>query len=167
MSDNAVQLIHQFVDAKGIKDIDHWIEKYPPDQKQSAVMSALMIVQEQQGYLSPESMDAVAAYLDMPNIAVYEVASFYSMYALRPTGRHAVNVCTNVSCLLRDSAGVVHHLEKKLGIKLGDTTPDGRFTLKAVECLGACVNAPMMQVDHDYHERLTPERIDAALEEYP
>ena len=167
MSDNAVQLIHQFVDAKGIKDIDHWIEKYPHDQKQSAVMSALMIVQDQQGYLSPESMDAVAEYLDMPNIAVYEVASFYSMYALKPTGRHAVNVCTNVSCLLRDSAGVVRHLENKLGIKLGETTPDGRFTLKAVECLGACVNAPMMQVDRDYHEHLTPERIDAALEEYP
>ncbi len=167
MSQNAAQLIHQFVDANGIKDIDHWINKYPKDQKQSAVMSALMIVQDQQGCLSPESMDAVAEYLGMPKIAVYEVASFYSMYALTPTGRHSVDVCTNVSCLLRGSAAVVSHLEKKLGIKCGETTEDGRFTLKVVECLGACVHAPMMQVDRDYHEHLTPERIDAALEEYP
>ena len=167
MSENKALLIHRFVDADGIKNIDHWISKYPSDQKQSAVMSALMTVQEQQGYLSPESMDAVAEYLNMPAIAVYEVASFYSMYALKPKGRHSVDVCTNVSCLLRDSASVVNHLEKKLGIKLGETTGDGRFTLKAVECLGACVNAPMMQIDKDYHELLTPERIDAALEEYP
>ena len=167
MSENKALLIHRFVDADGIKNIDHWISKYPSDQKQSAVMSALMTVQEQQGYLSPESMDAVAEYLNMHAIAVYEVASFYSMYALKPKGRHSVDVCTNVSCLLRDSASVVNHLEKKLGIKLGETTGDGRFTLKAVECLGACVNAPMMQIDKDYHELLTPERIDAALEEYP
>lgn len=166
MSQNVAQLIHQFVDAKGIQDIDHWIGKYPNDQKQSAVMSALMIVQDQQGCLSPESMDAVAEYLGMSNIAVYEVASFYSMYVLKPQGRHSVNVCTNVSCLLRDSAAVVSHLENKLGIKCGETTEDGRFTLQAVECLGACVNAPMMQVDKDYHEHLTPERIDAALEDY-
>ncbi len=166
MSENKALLIHRFVDAEGIKNIDHWIAKYPSDQKQSAVMSALMTVQEQQGCLSPESMDAVAEYLGMPAIAVYEVASFYSMYELKPTGRHSVNVCTNVSCLLRDSGAVVEHLEKKLNVKLGGTTEDGRFTLKAVECLGACVNAPMMQVDKDYHEHLTPERIDAALEEY-
>lgn len=166
MSDNTAKLIHQFVDAAGMQSIDHWIEKYPENERQSAVMSALMTVQEQQGHLTSEAMDAVADYLRMPSIAVYEVASFYSMYMLKPCGRHMIDVCTNISCMLRNSAAVVAHLEQKLNIKLGDTTADGRFTLRAVECLGACVNAPMMQVDKDYHENLTPEKIDAALEEY-
>ena len=166
MSDNSAKLIHQFVSAAGVLRIDEWIAKYPVDQKQSAVMEALMVVQGENGYLTPAAMDAVAEYLAMPAISVYEVASFYSMYQLKPVGRHLVNVCTNISCLLRDSAAVVDHLEKKLDIKLGETTDDGRFTLRSVECLGACVNAPMMQVDKDYHESLTPEKIDAALEQY-
>ncbi len=166
MSDSSVKLIHQFVSVAGIQNIDEWVAKYPVDEKQSAVMEALMVVQGENGYLTPEAMDAVAQYLDMPAISVYEVASFYSMYELKPVGRHSVNVCTNISCLLRDSAAVVNHLESKLGIKMGETTPDGRFTLRSVECLGACVNAPMMQVDKDYHENLTPEKIDMALEDY-
>lgn len=166
MSDNSAKLIHQFVTAAGIQRIDEWIAKYPADEKQSAVMEALMIVQGENGYLTPAAMDAVAEYLQMPAISVYEVASFYTMYETKPIGRHLVNVCTNISCLLRDSAAVVDHLEKKLDIKLGGTTEDGRFTLRAVECLGACVNAPMMQVDRDYHENLTPEKIDAALDQY-
>lgn len=167
MSQNSAKLIHQFVTEQGVKEIDHWIAKYPADEKQSAVMSALMTVQEQNGHLTPESMDAVAEYLDMPAIAVYEVASFYSMYQLKPVGRHSINVCTSISCLLRDSDAVVSHLEKKLDIKLGETTQDGRFTLRSVECLGACVNAPMMQVNKEYHESLTAEKIDAVLEQYP
>jgi NADH-quinone oxidoreductase subunit E len=167
MSDHSAISMHHYVDAVGMKSIDEWVSKYPPNEKQSAVMSALMIVQEQNGHLTPESMNAVAHYLEMPAIAVYEVASFYSMYKRKPCGRHDINVCTNISCLLRDSAAVVSHLEKKLGVTMGETTPDGRFTLRAVECLGACVNAPMMQIDKDYHETLTPEKIDAALEQYP
>lgn len=166
MSDHSAQLMRQFVTAAGIKEIDRWIAKYPKNEKQSAVMSALMVVQEEQGYLTKEMMDAVAVYLDMPSIAVYEVATFYTMYEHEPIGRHLVNVCTNISCKLRNSAAVVEHLEKKLAIKLGETTEDGLFTLRAVECLGACVNAPMMQVDKDYHENLTPDKIDAVLEQY-
>jgi len=166
MSDSSAQLIHQFLTVAGIQHIDEWVAKYPADEKQSAVMEALMVVQSENGYLTPAAMDAVAQYLEMPAISVYEVATFYSMYELKPVGRHSVNVCTNISCLLRDSAAVVDHLESKLGIKMGETTPDGRFTLRSVECLGACVNAPMMQVDKDYHENLTPDKIDAALEQY-
>ena len=166
MSENSSKVLHQFISAEAIQDIDDWISKYPADQKQSAVMSALRIVQEEHGFLSTQLMDAIADYLDMAPIAVYEVASFYTMYEQKPVGKHTVNVCTNISCLLRDSAGVVDHLQKKLGITLGGTTDDGRFTLRSVECLGACVNAPMMQVDKDYHENLTAESIDAVLEQY-
>ncbi|KTD42585.1 NADH-quinone oxidoreductase subunit NuoE [Legionella parisiensis] len=166
MSDNSAKILHQLVSASRIKDIDHWIAKYPKDQKQSAVMSTLRIVQEEHGHLTTELMDAVAEYLEMPSIAVYEVASFYTMYEHKQVGRHSINVCTNISCMLRDSAAIVNYLEKKLSIKLGETTDDGRFTLRSVECLGACVNAPMMQVDKDYHENLTPESIDKVLEEY-
>jgi len=146
-------------------EIDTWIAKYPADQKQSAVMAALRIAQEQNaGCLSTELMDAVAAYLDMPAMAVYEVATFYSMYRLQPVGRHEFNVCTNISCMLRGSDEIVAHLEKRLGIKLGETSADGRFTLREVECLGACVNAPVMRVARDYHEHLTPELIDRLLD---
>lgn len=166
MSDNTAKALNEFVSAEGMRDIDHWIAKYPAEQRQSAVMSALRIVQEEHGYLTSELMDSIAAYLDMAPIAVYEVASFYTMYEHKPVGKHLVNVCTNISCLLRDSAAVVDHLQNKLGIKLGETTTDGRFTLRSVECLGACVNAPMMQVNKDYHENLTTESIDAVLEQY-
>lgn len=162
MSEN----LTQFVSAERMQDIDHWIAKYPTDQKQSAVMAALMIVQEEHGHLTPELMDAVAIYLEMPAIAVYEVASFYSMYEQKACGRNIVNVCTNISCKLRDCDAIVQHLEDKLAIRLGETTSDGRFTLRSVECLGACVNAPMMQVNKEYHENLTAETVDAILEQY-
>ncbi len=146
-------------------DIDGWVAKYPPDRKQSAVMAALRVAQEQNGgWLSRELIDAVAEYLEMPPIAVYEVATFYSMYELEPVGRHKICVCTNISCMLRGSDEVVAHLEKRLGIKLGETTPDGKFTLKEVECLGACVGAPMFEVAKQYHENLTPEKIDVILD---
>ncbi|MDI9818935.1 MULTISPECIES: NADH-quinone oxidoreductase subunit NuoE [unclassified Legionella] len=167
MSESSAKLLRQLVSSAGMDEIDQWIAKYPADEKQSAVMRALMVVQEEHGYLTSEQMDAVAEYLDMPAIAVYEVASFYTMYEHKPLGRHLVNVCTNISCKLCGSAEIVGHLEKKLGIKLGETTSDGRYTLRSVECLGACANAPMMQVNKDYHENLTPDdMIDKILEQY-
>jgi NADH-quinone oxidoreductase subunit E len=152
------------ISAAGRTEIDRWLTKYPANQKQSAVMAALRIVQEENGgWLTRERMDAVAAYLNMPPIAVYEVATFYSMYEHKPVGKHKICVCTNVSCLLRGCEEIVAHLENKLGIKMGETTPDGKFTLKEVECLAACGNAPMFQIGNDYHEDLTPEKIDAIL----
>ncbi len=144
-------------------EIDRWVAKYPPERKSSAVMAALRIVQEHHGWLTPERVEAVANYLDMPAIAAMEVATFYSMYDLKPVGRHKVCVCTNICCLLNGSERVIEHLEKKLGIKVGETTADGKVTLKEVECLGACVNAPMMQIGREYHENLTPEKIDQIL----
>lgn len=153
------------ISAASKADIDNWIAKYPPEQKQSAVMAALRIVQDQNGgYLTNELIEAVAEYLDMQPIAVYEVATFYSMYELKPVGRHKICVCTNISCMLCGSDQVVAHLQNRLGIKLGETSADGRFTLKEVECLGACVNAPMLQIGNQYHENLTPEKLDHILD---
>jgi len=144
--------------------IDRWIAKYPPEQKQSAVMGALSLVQEANGgSLTTELMDAVADYLEMQPIAVYEVATFYSMYELKPVGRHKLCVCTNVSCMLRGSDDIVAHLKNKLGIGFGETTDDKKVTLKEVECLGACGGAPMMQIGREYHEDLTPEKLDEIL----
>jgi len=149
------------------EEIDHWVAKFPPDRKRSAVISALHAVQhENQGHLTADLMDAVAEYLGLPNILVYEVASFYSMFETKPVGRHHISVCTNISCMLRGSQEVVDHIEKKLGIKTGDSTPDGRIYLKREEeCLAACCGAPMMMVDHVYHENLTPQSIDKILDE--
>lgn len=146
-------------------EIDAWIAKYPVEWKQSAVMAALRVVQDANGgSLTNELMNDVAAYLDMPQIAVYEVATFYSMYELKPVGKHKICVCTNVSCMINDSDRIVDHLEQKLGIRMGGTTADGRFTLKEVECLGACGGAPMFQIGQQYYENLTPEIIDSILE---
>ena len=146
-------------------EIDDWLRRFPEDQRQSAVLGALRAVQHEHGYLSTGMMDAVAAYIDMPEIAVYEVASFYSMYELKPVGRHTIAVCTNISCMLRGSERIVEHIENRLGIKTGESTPDGKFYLKREEeCLAACCGAPMMQVNHVYHEHLTPERVDEILD---
>lgn len=161
---NAVAKTNELINAASRAEIDQWVAKYPADQKQSAVMAALRIVQDQNGgWLTNELMDAVADYLQMPKIAVYEVATFYSMYELEPVGRHKICVCTNISCMLRGSDQVVAHLENKLGIKLGETAADKRFTLKEVECLGACCGAPMMQIGRTYYENLTPQKIDDIL----
>jgi NADH-quinone oxidoreductase subunit E len=155
----------ELISAASKADIDNWIAKYPPEQKQSAVMAALRIVQDQNGgYLTNDLIEAVAEYLDMQAIAVYEVATFYSMYELKPVGRHKICVCTNISCMLCGSDQVVAHLQNRLGIRLGETSADGRFTLKEVECLGACVNAPMLQIGNQYHENLTPEKLDQILD---
>lgn len=148
-----------------IAEIDVWVAKYPADQKQSAVMGALHAVQDDNnGSLTTELMDAIADYLEMPAIAVYEVATFYSMYELKPVGKHKIAVCTNISCLLCGSDEIVDHLNNKLGVKFGQTTEDGRFTLKEVECLGACGGAPMFQIGKTYYENLTTEKVDQILD---
>jgi NADH-quinone oxidoreductase subunit E len=146
--------------------IDAWIAKYPADQKKSAVLSALQAAQEQNGgWVTRELMDAVADYLDMPPVLVYEVGSFYSMLELEPVGRNMVALCTNISCMLCGAESLVEHVEKRLGIKLGETTSDGRITLKMEEeCLAACSAGPMMTVNGHYHEKLTPEKVDAILD---
>lgn len=147
-------------------EIDAWIAKYPPEQKQSAVLSALTVAQEQNGgWVSRELMDAVADYLDMPKVRVYEVGTFYSMIELEPVGRNMIALCTNLSCMLCGSGNIVSHVENKLGIKLGETTSDGRITLKLEEeCLAACAGAPMMAVNGHYHEHLTSEKVDEILD---
>ena len=149
--------------------IDEWVAKYPPERKQSALLAALREAQhENNGFFTTPLMDAVADYLGLPKIAVYEVASFYSMFETKPVGRHSVSVCTNISCMLRGSDDVVTYIERKLGTKTGETTPDGRIYLKPEEeCLAACCGAPMMMVDHVYHEHLTPAKIDEILDALP
>ena len=149
------------------EEIDHCVAKFPPERKRSAVISALHAVQhENNGFLTADLMDAVAEYLGLANIHVYEVASFYSMFETKPVGRHHVSICTNISCMLRGSQQIVDHVEKKLGIKVGESTADGRIYLKREEeCLAACVNAPMLMVDHVYHENLTPASVDQILDE--
>lgn len=146
-------------------DIDNWVAKYPSDQKCSAIIPALHVVQDtHNGWLTDDLIEAVADYLEMPRIAAFEVATFYSMYELKPIGKHKLCVCTNVSCMLNGSHEVVKHLQDKLKINFGETTSDGKYTLKEVECLGACVNAPVMQIGREYHERLTPKKVDEILE---
>lgn len=147
-------------------EIDHWVAKFPQGRQRSAVIAALRAAQHQnEGYLTPELMDAIAEYLDLPSVQVYEVASFYSMFETDPVGRIHVSVCTNISCMLNGSESIVEHVEKKLGIKTGQSTPDGKIFLKCEEeCLAACNNAPMMMVDHKYYENLTPEKVDEILD---
>ncbi len=148
-------------------EIDEWIGRFPTGRHRSAVLSALRFTQEQNnGFLTPELMDGVAEYLRLPSIQVYEVASFYSMFETHPCGRHHVSICTNISCMLNGAEDLVAHCEKKLNIKLGESTPDGRiFLKKEEECLAACTGAPMMMVDHVFHEYLTPEKVDKVLDE--
>jgi NADH-quinone oxidoreductase subunit E len=148
-------------------EIDEWIGRFPTGKQRSAVLSALRFTQEQNnGFLTPELMDGVAEYLRLPAVQVYEVATFYSMFETHPCGRHHVSICTNISCMLNGAEDLVKHCEKKLGIKLGESTPDGRIFLKQEEeCLAACTGAPMMMVDHVFHEYLTPEKVDKVLDE--
>ena len=147
-------------------EIDHWVAKFPPGRQRSASLSALRAAQEQNaGFLTADLMDAVAEYLQLPPIQVYEVASFYSMFEIHPCGRHHVSICTNISCMLRGGEELFEHAQRKLGIRGNQSTPDGRIFLKREEeCLAACTGAPMMMVDHVFHENLTPERLDAILD---
>lgn len=146
--------------------IDRWLEKYPANQKRSGVLYALRIAQEENGgWLTTQLMDAVADYLGIPHIAVYEVATFYSMYDLKPLGKIKVKICTSISCALKGSDKIIAHLRDRLGINIGETTTNGVFTLKEVECLAACGNAPVVQInDRDYIEDVTPEKIDVELD---
>ena len=148
------------------EEIDHWVAKFPAGRHRSAVIGALHAAQhENGGFLTPEIMTAVAEYLKLPPIQVFEVASFYSMFETKPVGRHSISVCTNISCMLRGGDDMLAHVEKRLGIKAGQSTPDGKFYLKVEEeCLAACCGAPMLMIDHIYHENLTPKSIDEILE---
>ncbi len=147
--------------------IDHWVAKFPPDRKRSALIQALFAAQEQNGgYLTDALIVAVARYLDLPQVWAFEVASFYSMFETKPVGRHNVAICTNISCWLNGAEGIVKHCEKKLGVKLGESTPDGRIYLKTEEeCLAACCGAPMMVVNGHYHENLDAAKVDEILDE--
>ena len=149
-----------------IKEIEHWKSRFPEGRQRSAVISALHAVQhENHGYLTAEQMNAVADYLELPTIQVYEVATFYSMFQTREVGRNEVAICTNVSCMLRGSDDIVEHVENKLGVRLGESTPDGRVFLKQEEeCIAACCGAPVMMVNHKYHENLSKEQVDEILD---
>lgn len=147
--------------------IDREIAKYPPEQKQSAVMAALAIAQEQQGWLSPEAIEAVANYLGMAPMAAYEVASFYNMYDLKPVGKYKLTVCTNLPCMLSGGVDAGEYLKQKLGIGYNETTADGKFTLKEGECMGACGDAPVMLVNNrQMCSCMLPEQIDKLLAEF-
>ncbi len=146
--------------------IDREVAKYPADRKQSAVMMALIIAQDEKGWLATETMDAVAGYLGMAPVAVYEVASFYGMYNLKPTGKHKLTICTCLPCGLQGSLAAADHLKAKLGIDFGETTADGRFTLKEGECMGACAMAPVVLVNNKkMHDYMSNEKIDALLKD--
>jgi len=152
--------------AEALRRIDRELAKYPPERKASAVMSALAIAQDEKGYLTPELMAFIADLLGMPPIAVEEVATFYTMYDLAPVGRFKLCICTNLPCALRGANESVEHLKSKLGIRLGETTPDGRFTLKEGECFGACGDAPVMLVNNKTMKSfMTPDALDAYLAE--
>lgn len=147
--------------------IDEWVKKYPEGKQRSAAVAALRIVQKHHdGWVSKPLMTAIARYLDIPPVWVYEVATFYDMIERKPVGQYKISICTNLSCHLCGAQKVVSHLKHRLGIGLGETTPDGKITLKGVECLAACANAPMCQVnDEEYHLDLTPQKIDQMLKD--
>jgi NADH-quinone oxidoreductase subunit E len=157
----------QLLSEETVREIDQWVAKFPPGRQRSACIAALRAAQEQNhGHLTADLMDAIAEYLKLPPIQVYEVARFYSMFETHPCGRHHVSICTNISCMLNGAEDLVAHAEQKLGIKLNESTSDGRIFLKREEeCLAACTGAPMMMVDHVFHEHLTAERLDAILDE--
>jgi NADH-quinone oxidoreductase subunit E len=149
-----------------LKKIDQAIAKYPREQKQSAVMAALTVAQDEKGHLSPQVMDFVAGYLGMAPIAVYEVASFYAMYDLKPVGKHKLCICTNLPCALSGAEDAAQHLKKKLGIDWNETTADGRFTFKEGECFGACGDAPVMLLNNKTMlSFMTPDKIDKWISE--
>lgn len=151
---------------ESLTKIDREIAKYPPAQKQSAVMAALAIAQDETGWLAKEAIEFVAGYLGMPAIAVFEVASFYNMYDLQPVGKYKLTVCTNLPCALSGGVHAADYVKKKLGIDFNETTADGKFTLKEGECMGACGDAPVMLVNNKrMHCFMTPEEIDRLLEE--
>ncbi|MDA8561892.1 NADH-quinone oxidoreductase subunit NuoE [Gammaproteobacteria bacterium] len=161
MAENSICILSP----KIINQIDNWLKRYPVDQKRSGVIEALRFVQEEHGHLTEPLMNAVADHLEISKISVYEVATFYHMFYLKPIGKHVLDVCTNISCMLRDVEKISLYCKKKLKIDWGETTADGKYTLQQAECLGACANAPVIQVGKKYYEDLTPEKIDKMLDE--
>lgn len=152
--------------AESLKKIDREVAKYPPDQKRSAVMAALIIAQDEKGWLATETLDAVAQILDMAPVAVYEVATFYNMYDLAPTGKYKLTVCTCLPCGLQGALDAADYLKEKLGIGFGETTPDGRFTLKEGECMGACAMSPVVLVNNKRMcDFMSKERLDVLIDE--
>ncbi|HTP60574.1 MAG TPA: NADH-quinone oxidoreductase subunit NuoE [Burkholderiales bacterium] len=152
--------------AASLQKIDREVAKYPADQKQSAVMGALIVAQDEKGWLSTETMDEVADYLGMASVAVYEVATFYGMYNLKPTGKHKLTICTCLPCGLQGSLAAADHLKARLGIDFGETSADGRFTLKEGECMGACAMAPVVLVNNKkMHDYMSAEKLDALVDE--
>jgi len=161
MTDNKKSVL-----TKDIKEhIDNWNKRYPEEQKRSGILEALRVVQEHEGYLTEDAMVEVADYLNLPKIHVFEVATFYSMFFKKPVGKNVLDVCTNISCMLSDAEDILDHCKKKLKIDLNQTTSDGKFTLREVECLGACANAPVIQVGKKYYEDLTKEKVDSLIKE--
>ncbi|MCO7225054.1 NAD(P)H-dependent oxidoreductase subunit E [Pleionea sp. CnH1-48] len=158
--------LEKMISEQAVADIEHWRKKYPVERKRPPILAALHIIQkENNNSLNEPLMQALADYLDVPHIAVYEVATFYSMYHTKPVGKTVISVCTNLSCMLCGSKNIVTHLEKRLNIRLGETTEDGAFTLKEVECMAACGGAPMLEVKEEFHENLTTEKVDHILAE--
>jgi NADH-quinone oxidoreductase subunit E len=149
-----------------LDEIEQECTKYPPDRRQSALLAALRIAQDEHRWLKDEMIEYVAEVIGVPAVRAYEVATFYSMYQLKPVGENVIHLCTNISCMLRGCDRIQSHIEDKLDIRMGETTADGKFTLQEVECLCACAGAPMMQVNKEYHENLTPERVDEILSRY-
>lgn len=163
----AQQLQQGILTDKAIEHLDHWAAKFPDYGKHSAIIPALKFIQEEAGgWLSDDLIKAVADYLDMPRIKAFEVATFYTMLNLKPTGRHKLAVCNNLPCKLADADRIVDHIKRKLNIQENEADDSGRFYLETVECMGACHGAPMMQVDdRDYHENLTVEKVDRLLDQ--
>jgi len=148
------------------KKIDESLKKFPSDKKRSALLDALMFAQEKNnGYLTNDLIESVACYLEQPVISAYEVATFYSMYELNPVGKYHINICTSISCMLKGSDDIVKYLKNILKINVNEVTKDGKFSLKTVECLGACVHAPMLLLNKEYHENLTYKKIDQLIKE--
>ena len=162
---NAPEVELDMLSPEALAKIDKAMAKYPSEEKQSAVMAALTIAQDEKGWLSTETMDVVAHYLEMPPVAVYEVATFYTMYDLKPVGRHKLTICTNLPCALQGATTTAEYLKQKLGIGFNETTPDGRFTLKEGECMGACGDAPvLLQNNKQMLCAMSNEKIDKLIE---
>ncbi|WP_223670170.1 NADH-quinone oxidoreductase subunit NuoE family protein [Kangiella shandongensis] len=159
MTETAPKTLEKLLSSKGLEQAAVWVKKYPEERKRAAIIPIMTIVQEELGYLTQESMDAVADYLSCPKIAAYEVASFYSMFRLKEAGKYVISLCTNVSCMLAGSGDIKQWFQDELGIAPGETTSDGKFTLKEVECMAACGGAPMLEVDKQYHENLTVDKV--------
>jgi len=160
-----MMVVEQIFSQEVIDQLEFWLAKYPADQRQSAVIPGLHVLQNAHGgFLTTSLMDSLADYIGMPKIAVYEVATFYGMYDLSPVGKHKLNVCNNISCMLNGAGEIIEHISKRLNIKPGETTKDGRITLKTVECQGACCGAPMLEVDEVFYEKLTTVAVDKIID---